>query len=111
MRAGAVSGRKRDQASDQKRVADLGFSMVVGTGVDPVSIRHVDLNSAQLRCLAHPLRSRLSAALRLEGPRPLREAQALLATLVVHHGLASAGMDGVCVVPHVRWIGAEHRAL
>lgn len=35
------------------------------TGVD--GFRHVDLNSAQLRCLAHPLRSRLLAALRLEG--------------------------------------------
>ena len=31
-------------------------------------LRHVDLDSAQLRCLAHPLRSRLLAALRLDGP-------------------------------------------
>jgi hypothetical protein len=31
-------------------------------------LRHVALNSDQLRCLAHPLRSRLLAALRLEGP-------------------------------------------
>jgi hypothetical protein len=31
-------------------------------------LRHVDLDSAQVRCLAHPLRSRLLAALRLEGP-------------------------------------------
>lgn len=31
-------------------------------------LRRVDLDSAQLRCLAHPLRSRLLAALRLEGP-------------------------------------------
>lgn len=31
-------------------------------------LRHVELDSAQLRCLAHPLRSRLLAALRLDGP-------------------------------------------
>jgi len=30
--------------------------------------RHVELNSTQLRCLAHPVRSRLLAALRLQGP-------------------------------------------
>lgn len=33
-----------------------------------MELRHVVLDSAQLRCLAHPLRSRLLAALRLEGP-------------------------------------------
>ncbi|MEO7430279.1 MAG: helix-turn-helix domain-containing protein [Acidimicrobiales bacterium] len=33
-----------------------------------MKLRHVDLDSAQLRCLAHPLRSRLLAALRLDGP-------------------------------------------
>ena len=31
-------------------------------------IRQVELDSAKLRCLAHPLRSRLLAALRLDGP-------------------------------------------
>jgi len=31
-------------------------------------VRHVELDSAQVRCLAHPLRSRLLAALRLDGP-------------------------------------------
>jgi predicted ArsR family transcriptional regulator len=35
---------------------------------DGVELRHVVLDSNQLRCLAHPLRSRLLAALRLEGP-------------------------------------------
>lgn len=33
-----------------------------------MELSHVVLDSAQLRCLAHPLRSRLLAALRLEGP-------------------------------------------
>jgi hypothetical protein len=31
-------------------------------------LRHVDLESPQLRCLAHPLRTRLLAALRFDGP-------------------------------------------
>lgn len=31
-------------------------------------LRHVELDSIQLRCLAHPLRSRMLAALRLDGP-------------------------------------------
>lgn len=31
-------------------------------------LRHIDLESPQLRCLAHPLRSRLLAALRFDGP-------------------------------------------
>lgn len=33
-----------------------------------MELKQVVLDSAQLRCLAHPLRSRLLAALRLEGP-------------------------------------------
>lgn len=33
-----------------------------------MDLTHVALDSAQLRCLAHPLRSRLLAALRLDGP-------------------------------------------
>ncbi|WP_370327655.1 winged helix-turn-helix domain-containing protein [Euzebya sp.] len=34
----------------------------------PSEVRRVHLDSAKLQCLAHPLRSRLLSALRLEGP-------------------------------------------
>jgi DNA-binding transcriptional ArsR family regulator len=42
--------------------------------------RRVTLDSAQLRCLAHPLRSRLLSALRLDGPSTSARLAARLAT-------------------------------
>ena len=41
------------------------YAQVLCTAME---LRHVELDSAKLRCLAHPLRSRLLAALRLDGP-------------------------------------------